>query len=480
VVPPIALAAWMASVAAAHGMHDPIAVYASLTICTTIAGVCAGIAFYLRWRLTGEAALGLVAAALVTMALTQLPLALFDSAVQADDIVRRSGPIMRAATAVPATWLIVRALRAPEVVSPLRPGRLAVICSTLAGGLAVLLEAAIHTGLMPALTPLQATMVDLAMVGLAAALAVFIMTGSRSLQRPVTTRLAAAFVILGAGSMLLVAARLTWSGLWVAAGLVQLMGVLVVTVLATSMLRSVLDFQSLRMLALSLRAQSAEETVREEQERMHELRTTVAGIRKASGTLHRKASRLEPAQRRQLEHMMAAELGRLERLLTRADAEPVTPVAVDDVLRPLVVAEREWGAQVRWEPSGHHVLVRADEFTEILHVLLVNARQHAAHSPVTVSVEADETSVLVRVADAGPGIADEPGDLFERGRRGAESNGQGLGLHIAQRLAHRHGGTLTAEVTPGQVGACFVLTLPRAGPHGSQFPVQPDRRGELP
>jgi signal transduction histidine kinase len=50
--------------------------------------------------------------------------------------------------------------------------------------------------------------------------------------------------------------------------------------------------------------------------------------------------------------------------------------------------------------------------------------------------------------------------IFERGAHGEDSEGEGLGLSIAQGLAHGLGGTLEL-VTDAHVGARFDLTLPQ-------------------
>ncbi len=79
-------------------------------------------------------------------------------------------------------------------------------------------------------------------------------------------------------------------------------------------------------------------------------------------------------------------------------------------------------------------------------------------------------TAVVEVADTGRGIA--PEDLprvFDRFWRADKSRtrgtgGSGLGLSIVRKLAEAHGGTVTADSTPGR-GSVFTLTLPADGPH---------------
>jgi signal transduction histidine kinase len=68
----------------------------------------------------------------------------------------------------------------------------------------------------------------------------------------------------------------------------------------------------------------------------------------------------------------------------------------------------------------------------------------------------------VTVQNEGPGIpADLLPHLFERYARGQKSLGLGLGLYVSHQIARAHGGTLTADSTPGH-GARFTLRLPLA------------------
>jgi signal transduction histidine kinase len=94
-------------------------------------------------------------------------------------------------------------------------------------------------------------------------------------------------------------------------------------------------------------------------------------------------------------------------------------------------------------------------------------------------------TLRLRIADAGPGIADaDRGRLFERYARGALPGveGTGLGLYVSRELARANGGDLVldpAEPRPGDqpaggaagpggpsaaTGAAFTLTLPAESP----------------
>ena len=87
---------------------------------------------------------------------------------------------------------------------------------------------------------------------------------------------------------------------------------------------------------------------------------------------------------------------------------------------------------------------------------------------VEISVEAGPDRCSLRVEDDGPGVGGaEAAAIFSpfyriEGSRNRRTGGSGLGLAIARQIAEAHGGTIA--VCAGRLGgACFTLTLPRAG-----------------
>ncbi|MGH3354786.1 MAG: sensor histidine kinase [Nocardioidaceae bacterium] len=371
---------------------------------------------------------------------------------------------MQLTVVVCAAGPLLRSLRAPQVDSKLRPMRLAAIHGGLASAVVVAVSIIGEQQAIPRLTWLVGGVVSLGIGMLAVGLGWAFLHNARSINRPVSTRIAIVFLGLGIASLIDVFAHAWWPPLKVVSELVAMVAAVLLGVLALSLLRTAIDFNGLRMLSLSLRAVSAEETVRREQERMHELRSTIAGIRSASGALSRYEHELDIARKQTLEQMMGDELARLERLLTSESLFTAPgPVMLDDVIRPLVVRHREQGMTVRWRPTGACALIRADEVAEILNVLLTNAGRHAPESPVEILVEDRRDVIRITVHDEGPGIPAELAErIFERGERSAGSPGQGLGLYIAQRLAANQRGTLALHTPQPGAGAQFALALPAA------------------
>jgi two-component system OmpR family sensor kinase len=89
---------------------------------------------------------------------------------------------------------------------------------------------------------------------------------------------------------------------------------------------------------------------------------------------------------------------------------------------------------------------------------------------VDVRIDGRDASLVIRVADTGPGLPPEDLDrVFERFYRAdqsrthhAETSGTGLGLSIVRAITEVHGGTATARSRP-EGGAEFIVSLPRSG-----------------
>jgi two-component system sensor histidine kinase MprB len=92
--------------------------------------------------------------------------------------------------------------------------------------------------------------------------------------------------------------------------------------------------------------------------------------------------------------------------------------------------------------------------------------------------ELDRWSVLLEVADAGPGIAEKDlprvFDRFYRSDMARTMPGSGLGLSIVRQVAVRHGGAVWAGRAP-EGGALLVLRLPGRAPR----PVGPVGSGDV-
>ncbi len=112
---------------------------------------------------------------------------------------------------------------------------------------------------------------------------------------------------------------------------------------------------------------------------------------------------------------------------------------------------------------GDPVLLR-----QVFFNLMANAFKYTrtrARPELEVGSRIVDREVVYHVRDNGVGFAMAHADrlfgVFQRLHREDEFEGNGLGLSIAQRIVHRHGGRIWAEAEADK-GACFSFTLPIA------------------
>jgi PAS domain S-box-containing protein len=152
-------------------------------------------------------------------------------------------------------------------------------------------------------------------------------------------------------------------------------------------------------------------------------------------------------------------------VLLRSESDHA-PVGVQHVLEEQVndVRASHERAIVSVDEAIPDVEVLADNMLgSIFRNLLNNAIVHndKAIPEVAVSVTADDEVVRVRIADNGPGIPDDQKEeVFQRGEKGLDSGGTGLGLYLVQTLTDRYGGDVWVEDNSPE-GSLFIIELPR-------------------
>lgn len=97
--------------------------------------------------------------------------------------------------------------------------------------------------------------------------------------------------------------------------------------------------------------------------------------------------------------------------------------------------------------------------------LIGNAIKYSSTRPISIikmgtTLEGETTTYYI--TDNGVGFnqkyVDKIFGVFQRLHKGNEFEGTGVGMAIAQRVVHHHGGTIWAEGVVGQ-GASFYFTL---------------------
>jgi two-component system sensor histidine kinase MtrB len=206
----------------------------------------------------------------------------------------------------------------------------------------------------------------------------------------------------------------------------------------------------------------------------HELRTPLAALVAEASILREHLDAL-PTESRRAGELLVADVGRLRTLVddlmevsrfdARAEQIALEPVDLGRLVRT-VAAARLPGATLQL--PGEPLVVETDprRLERILGNLLDNAREHGAGTPVVVRLTAGGDSIVMAVADRGPGVSpDRLERIFERFYKADPSRHEGssgLGLAIAAEHAALLGGYLKAANRPGG-GLRTELWLPVTG-----------------
>ena len=130
------------------------------------------------------------------------------------------------------------------------------------------------------------------------------------------------------------------------------------------------------------------------------------------------------------------------------------------------------GIRIVLDVAGEGCLIEGDapRLAQAVSNLVSNAIKFSPRGGrISVSLRLDEHEAVVRVSDAGEGIAaDALPHVFERFWQADEPGGRakgglGLGLSIVRDVVEMHGGTVRAESRGPGLGATFTMTLPVDG-----------------
>jgi two-component system sensor histidine kinase KdpD len=212
----------------------------------------------------------------------------------------------------------------------------------------------------------------------------------------------------------------------------------------------------------------------------HDLKTPLAAVLGAAGTLRSMSNRLSDAEKADLLTTIVDESERLNRFIanlldmTKLESGAIAPNVAPHDLREIVGSALRRADKVL---AGHKVKLDLDGTLPMLALdpvlfeqALFNVLDNAAkYSPVgsTISIQArrDEESVSLSVVDEGGGIPptelEHIFDKFYRVQKGDQVRaGTGLGLPIARGFIEAMKGTIVAGNRNDRRGAVFTIRMP--------------------
>ncbi len=221
----------------------------------------------------------------------------------------------------------------------------------------------------------------------------------------------------------------------------------------------------------------------------HELRNPLTSILGAATALYQRGERLSAEERGEMLKLIADESRRLNSMITnildasrieagralelRHEITPLQPI-IENVVK-LQRPNLEIHEIITEVPEDlPEVEMDKEKIQQVLINLVDNAIKYSPNGgQIRIRAWSDEGKVCVSVSDEGVGIAGEDlPHVFERyrrvgGRLRRITSGAGLGLFLCKGIVEAHGGTISAESTPGE-GSTFTFCLPLRQPKGEE------------
>lgn len=140
------------------------------------------------------------------------------------------------------------------------------------------------------------------------------------------------------------------------------------------------------------------------------------------------------------------------------------PAIIDELLQFIAEELREAGIKLhdRLQADLPPVKADANQLRQAFLNLLRNSLESMPQGgQLTISSEAADGVVRLRISDTGRGIDPDSLDHIFDPFFSTRENGTGLGLSLTQQIVSEHGGNISCESHPGQ-GTAFVIELPVA------------------
>jgi signal transduction histidine kinase len=224
-------------------------------------------------------------------------------------------------------------------------------------------------------------------------------------------------------------------------------------------------------------ALAVQRRMNEEQRRLvevvsHELRTPLAIIGSSSQILDRKADGMTPDEVRNRAGKIDSAVKRMSGILQKLTDSQSGELPLEDPANAKEQRLADFSANVARDavPPGRLILTLSDNnpvirdaptITIVLRTILDNALRYSPPgSPIKISCSVAGGHAVIRVLNEGPGIPAAElkriGERFFRGSNSTQTEGAGVGLHIAHKLMERIDGALTIEST-GEGTVCTLV-----------------------
>ena len=187
-------------------------------------------------------------------------------------------------------------------------------------------------------------------------------------------------------------------------------------------------------------------------------------MKRLAGNIYRSSRRIQEM----LQNLLNVSRGRVEKTeicrvhdVVAAAVETLLPVANAQNVRIQVDV-----------PDSIEVALERDRVERVCLNLIDNALDVMPDGgEIRIGAARENGSVVISVADTGPGVAPElRGRLFQPFVTAGKKNGLGLGLALSRQTVLDHGGEMWIENAPGR-GACFRFRLPVASTAAAETPA---------
>ncbi|WP_099300085.1 sensor histidine kinase [Pediococcus pentosaceus] len=180
------------------------------------------------------------------------------------------------------------------------------------------------------------------------------------------------------------------------------------------------------------------------------------------GTIDRQTDRLNNL----VEELSYLSLNQVNKVETEQETIFLDQLLIETMSEFQLTLEREKRkVAIDVTPTGAKIISDRDKLSRIVYNLINNAFKYSEEgTSLKVSAKVENKEVIISVTDRGQGISNEElQNIFKRlyrveGSRNMNTGGHGLGLYIAQELAHQLNGKIRVKSEYG-VGSTFSLVL---------------------